>query len=204
MAEAATRRLVLLAGASGSGKSRLVRMAGCPSVTLDDFYRDGDHPDLPQTLGIVDWDDIASWDADRALETLTALLTHGRAEVPTYSITANATVGSRTVDLGEAPVVVAEGIFAPQMFQRCRAAGLPVTAIWLDRPRTLSLVLRLVRDLREARKKPSVLVRRGLALWRAEPDVRARALAEGCTPMSFRSALAHLTDSPPSDTHKEA
>ncbi|MDN5724375.1 MAG: hypothetical protein L0G99_00385 [Propionibacteriales bacterium] len=187
-------------------------MSGCPSVSLDDFYRDGDHPDLPQTLGIVDWDDIASWDADGAVATLSELLATGRAEVPVYSIAANARTGSRTVDLDDvggpgrsrAPgcsgVIVAEGIFAPQMFERCRDAGLPVTAIWLDRPRTLSLVLRLVRDLREGRKRPGVLVRRGLALWRAEPGVRARALAAGCTPMSFRSALADLTGRPePSD-----
>ena len=51
-------RLVLIAGASGSGKSRLAHAAGCPSLRLDDFYHDADHPDLPRTeFGIADWDD---------------------------------------------------------------------------------------------------------------------------------------------------
>lgn len=35
------RRVVLLAGPSGSGKSPLARASGLPVITLDDFYRDG-------------------------------------------------------------------------------------------------------------------------------------------------------------------
>ena len=45
--------VILLAGPSGSGKSRLAAMAGCPRLNLDDFYFDADHPGLPHTLGIV-------------------------------------------------------------------------------------------------------------------------------------------------------
>ena len=62
-------------------------------------------------------------------------------------------------------------------------------ALYLDRPRTLTMVLRFVRDVREHRKPLGVLIRRGLALWRAEPAVRAHALAAGCRPVSLREAL---------------
>ena len=45
--------LILLAGPSGSGKSRLVATAACPRVNLDDFYRDEDDPANPRTSTTV-------------------------------------------------------------------------------------------------------------------------------------------------------
>ena len=61
---AAQAQVILLTGPSGAGKSRLAHRLqtayGWPIVRLDDFYRDGDEPELPQVaLGgepITDWD----------------------------------------------------------------------------------------------------------------------------------------------------
>jgi uridine kinase len=191
-------RLVLLAGPSGSGKSRLVSMAGCPQVNLDDFYRDEDDPANPRTTTTVgageepavDWDDVGSWDADAALAALVSLCTTGRAEVPTYDISTSRRTGSRTVDLGGARTFVAEGLFAPDIVPAARAAGLDMDALYLDRPRAQTLLFRFVRDVSEHRKPLPVLLRRGAALYRAEPALRARALASGCRPVSLREALA--------------
>lgn len=192
------RRIVLLAGPSGSGKSRVARLSGATLLRLDDYYLDADHAGLPRTgFGIADWDDPGTWDAEGALAALVSLATTGTAEVPTYDIALSRRVGSQTLTLpapaaGERVVVVAEGIFAPHLLPRARAAGLSVTGIWLDRPRWATFAMRLARDLRERRKPPWVLLRRGLALLRDEPEAARRALALGCVPMTLTAAQATI------------
>ncbi|MGB4273041.1 MAG: uridine kinase [Propionicimonas sp.] len=186
-------RLVLIAGPSGSGKSRLTRAMGCPSLRLDDFYFDADHPGMPRTtLGITDWDDPRSWDAGAAVDALRHLLADGEVEVPSYSIAASRRTGTHRVRLDGARSLTAEGIFAIEFLATCRAAGLAPEAIYLDRPAPLLLVLRMRRDLAARRKPPWILLRRGLALCRAQPDLRRRAVAAGFRPLSMRQALRAL------------
>ena len=185
-----TRQLVLVAGPSGSGKSRLTRMAGAASLSLDEFYHDHDHPGMPRSpIGITDWDKVESWDLDLAVKTLRQLLDEGRAEIPIYDISISERVGTRMLECGDATVIVAEGIFAPDAYRAVLDAGIPARAIWLDRPRAANFSRRLARDLKEHRKPPGVLVKRGIALYRDEPAKRAAALAAGFTPMSMRKAL---------------
>lgn len=180
---------ILLAGPSGSGKSRLAAAAGCPRLNLDDFYRDGDHPAMPHTLGIVDWDHPDSWDAADAVAAVVALCRTGSADVPVYDIAANRRTGRQRVELRGSRVFIAEGVFAPEIVGRCRDAGVPVDALYLDRSRTATMVRRFLRDVAEHRKPVPVLLRRGWALWRDEPRSRAHALALGCRPVSMAEAL---------------
>lgn len=182
--------MLLLAGPSGSGKSRVAALSGRPRLALDDFYLDGDHEALPRTLGIVDWDDPRSWDAGAAVAAITELCVSGATVVPRYDIATSTRTGTTRLDLGTSSVFVAEGVFAPDIVDACRAAGVPLDALYLDRPRTVTLLFRFVRDLDERRKPPWILLRRGLARWRAEPEIRRHALARGCRPVSMRSALA--------------
>ena len=184
-----TARVVVLAGPSGAGKSRLAARLhgayGWPVVRLDDFYRDGDDPALPtRDLGgttIVDWDDPASWAAAAAVGALDRLVTTGSVEVPVYDISRSASVGTARVDAPSDDLVVAEGIFAAEIIGDLRAAGLLHSAWCVRHPRWVTFGRRLVRDLAERRKPPLVLLRRGVALTRAEPDLVARMERLGAT-----------------------
>ena len=192
-------RLVLIAGPSGSGKSRLAHVTGCPALRLDDFYFDADHPDMPRSpIGIIDWDDPRSWNAEAAVVALAGLVANGQVEVPAYSISESRRVGSHLLRLDGATCLTAEGIFAIDFLAVCRTAGLATEAIYIDRPGVVVFWLRLRRDLSKKRKPPTILLRRGLALWRAQPALRRKAMAAGFTPMTMRAAVAHLTEDTPS------
>ena len=193
-------RVVLLAGASGSGKTSLTRRVGLPTLALDDFYRDaGDvrnDPPLPRRFGIVDWDDPASWDADAALATIERLCREGCADVPVYDIPTSHRTGTVRLDLGGRRVFVAEGVFAAELVPRLRALpdgdALLADAICLTLHPAVTFGRRLLRDLAEMRKPPLTLVRRGIGLARCERALVERWTALGCRPCSMPEAESAL------------
>ncbi len=185
--------VVILAGPSGSGKSHLAERLGWTVLRLDDFYHPVDHPELPlSTLGIADWDHPGSWDRAAAMAAIESLCRDGRAEVPIYDISVSRPVGTHEVVL-TGDRFIAEGLFATEIIDDCRAAGVLDSAICLTRPRPLVFALRLVRDLRESRKPPVTLVRRGWRLLQDQPRVIAAAIAAGCVPMHPRRAYRYLS-----------
>ncbi len=192
-------RLVVIAGPSGSGKSHLARQLarelGLTVMRLDDFYRDGDDPALPRAHGLVDWDDPASWDADAAVAAAVALVTDGAATVPTYDIATSRATGSTRLVVGDAPVVLVEGIFAADVVPRLRAQGVLADALALTHRPAVTFARRLARDLREARKPPLTLVRRGWRLMRAEPAIVQHQTSMGaiaCTKAVARQRVRDL------------
>jgi uridine kinase len=188
-------RVVLLAGPSGSGKSYIAQRTGLPVLCLDDFYKDGDDPTLPRQNGLVDWESPHSWDAAAAVETIVRLAREGKADVPVYAIGADRRVATRPFEVADSPLFVAEGIFAAEIVEECRRRGVLAGAYALRRPRGATFVRRLARDLAEQRKAPRVLVRRGLALLRAEPAVLRRQTglgAEAARAGEVRRAVAGM------------
>jgi uridine kinase len=186
-------RVVVLAGPSGSGKSRLAQRAGLPILRLDDYYRSGDDPGLPRiphgaNAGLVDWDDPRSWHRDEAVEAIHTLATTGRAVAPVYDISRNGPCGTHEVDLAGSALFVAEGIFAQEVVAACRARGVLAAALCLRQHPVVTFWRRLTRDLREHRKPPLVLVRRGWALMRAQGRIVADAAALGCDVVSVAEA----------------
>ncbi len=187
-------RIVLLTGPSGSGKTSLTRRVGLPVVALDDFYRDGDHPDLPRRYGIVDWDDPRSWDHAAALAALLEIARTGRAQVPLYDIPTNRRTSVRQFDAGDSPIVLAEGIFAAELIADLRDEDVLADALLLWRPRAQTFWFRLMRDLGEARKPPLTLVRRGLSHARSEPAMLAALERRGARRMRVHEAESHIRD----------
>lgn len=195
-------RVVVVAGPSGSGKSRLCRRLatehGLPVVNLDDFYKDGSDPTLPRVhlaggADVVDWDDPASWVLEDAVAALEELCGDGCADIPIYDIASDGRVGHRVVSLEGAPYVLAEGIFADQVVAPCRAAGLLADAICVHNPRLLTFWRRLVRDVRERRKPVWVLLRRGVSLLRHDLDVVDRARRAGCEVLTSEQAFGRVS-----------
>jgi uridine kinase len=184
----ARQRVVVLAGPSGSGKSRLAARFhaahGWPIFRLDDFYRDEDDPSMPRSddLGIIDWDHPDSWDADRAVASLCELVDTGRTDTPVYDISTSRAVGHHLVTAAPGDLIVAEGIFAAEVVDRLRACGVLHSAWCVHHHPAVTFVRRLARDLRERRKPPVTLVRRGLTLMRAEPEIVRRQTELGARP----------------------
>jgi uridine kinase len=191
-------QVIVVAGPSGAGKSRLCTRLALPTVNLDDFYRDGDDPSLPclELTGgepIVDWDDPASWNAAHAVATLQELCTTGAAELPTYDISTSRRTGTQELRLDGRGLVVAEGIFAQEIVAECRRLGMLADAVCVTQHPLVTFVRRLSRDLREHRKPPWVLLRRGVHLTRAQRAVVARAVALGCRVVDGDSAYRELS-----------
>nr|WP_209905375.1 NUDIX domain-containing protein [Brachybacterium sacelli] len=166
--------------------------SGLPVLGLDEFYRDHDDPGLPRRFGIVDWDDPASWNVGAALEALTAIAHDGAADVPEYSISASRRTGTTRLEAGDAPVIIAEGIFAAELIAPLAAAGLLADAIVLHRPTPVVFTLRLARDLREHRKPPLTLLRRGWGLARDQRGDVAAWIRAGMRPEGLRSGVRRL------------
>lgn len=182
----ANARVILLAGPSGSGKSYVARRTELPVLCLDDFYKDGHDPTLPRAHGIVDWDAPGSWDATAALNAIVELAHVGASKIPIYDIAHSRRSDDRLFRLDGSPIFIAEGIFAAEIVNRCRAAGVLADALALQRPPAVTFVRRLVRDLREHRKPPRVLVTRGIRLWLHDREILRRQATLGCQPMTAR------------------
>lgn len=202
----AAPRVVLLGGASGSGKSYLARRYGRPHLPLDAFYfqqaddgaAGGPGPVFPRTpYGEIDWDDPGTWDEQAAVDAVVELLEEGVTQVPDYDISTSSVLGRTAVALEPGGLIVAEGIFAECMPAALTRAGVPFDAWYIDQPRTETAARRLARDVAERRKPLPFLLQRGWALFRTDRARRTRVLAAGFTPRPKRELHRILAGAAP-------
>jgi uridine kinase len=166
-------------------------------LNLDDFYKDGDDPTLPCVdlaggAPIVDWDSPDSWHLADALDAIERLCHAHRADVPSYDIAQSRRTGHRLLELAGSTHFVAEGIFAQEVVGECVRRGVLADAICVTQHPATTFVRRLTRDLREHRKPPGVLVRRGLHLMLAQRKVVEHAAALGCRVLHPEVAYAEI------------
>lgn len=193
-------RVIVLAGPSGAGKSRLAERLGYPVLRLDDFYHDADDPALPlistgPNAGTVDWDHPASWSHTEAVAALERLCHTGTAVVPVYEISRSQRRGDHCIELHGATRLVAEGIFAPEVVADCQRLGLLAGAYCITQRPLVTFWRRLTRDLREHRKPPLLLLRRGIALMHDQRRIVEHAVRLGCRRATPDEAYAELTGS---------
>lgn len=181
-------RVVLLSGASGSGKTRFAKRTRLPAVGLDNFYYDVDQPGMPLTHGEVDWDHIETWNRRGAVLSLVELCTTGSTSVPVYDIPTSRKIGAQDVSLNGERIVVAEGIFAADIITDLTSEGILAEALAITRPRLTAAWFRLMRDLDEGRKKPSVLVRRGWEHFLRHPGTYRDLEDKGARPVTVDEA----------------
>ncbi|MFE9767143.1 uridine kinase [Streptomyces sp. NPDC005808] len=188
-------RVVLLCGPSGSGKSLLAAASGLPVLRLDDFYKEGTDPTLPQVEGSadIDWDHPLSWDASAAVTAIEELCRTGRTAIPVYDISLSARTGTEALHIDRTPLFIAEGIFAAEIVGHCQELGVLADALCLSRGPVTTFRRRFLRDLREGRKSVLFLLRRGWRLMRAERSIVARQTALGAYPCDKGEALGRLT-----------
>jgi uridine kinase len=196
--EAVRAQVIVLAGPSGAGKSRLAERLGLPVLRLDDFYKSGGDPTLPviqsgANTGLTDWDHPDSWLRAEAVATLERLCRDGHAEVPVYDLARDGRCGTQVLDLGEHRYFVAEGIFAQEVVPASALTGGLAEAYCVRQHAGVTFWRRLTRDLRERRKPPLVLVRRGWALLRDQQRVVSHAVDLGCRPVTPDQAYAEIS-----------
>lgn len=148
---AGTPKIVLLAGGSGSGKTRLAQAllrdlsAGVGlCLSQDSFYRDQSHLS-PAARARLNFDHPEQIDWPLLAETVERLASGIPAEIPVYDFATHTRRSHRTI----APVshlIVIEGTLVLTVPELRRQATL---AVFLDTPEWLRLLRRLRRDHRE-------------------------------------------------------
>ena len=163
----AAARVVLLTGPSGSGKSVPRRPLRAARAAPRRLLQGGRRPDAAALLdgsSDIDWDSPLSWDADAAVAAIDELCRTGRTTSRCTTSRPAPAVGEEALDIGRAPLFIAEGIFAADIVGALPGAGAAggraVPARAARRRRSAG---GLLRDLREGRKSVPFLLRRGLA-----------------------------------------
>ena len=182
-------QVIVLAGPSGPASPGSPNGSGCrccgsTTSTRTATTRRSPGSTAGANAGLVDWDHPGSWlPRRRARGRSTRLCRDGRADVPVYDIARDGRCGcTRSSTSAARRASWPRGSSPRRSSPPAATRGLLAAAYCVRQHPCVTFWRRLTRDLREHRKPPLVLVRRGLALMRDQRRVVARAVALGCVP----------------------
>lgn len=146
-----TRRVIGIAGGSGSGKSTVARrvaeaLGPSSAVTLDmdGYYRNLTHL-TPAERRLVNWDHPDAFDLDLFATQLGELAAGRPIEKPVYDFVTHARA-PQTVRLRPADVILVEGIL---LFVDPRVRALCDVKVFVDTDADLRLIRRIRRDIQD-------------------------------------------------------
>lgn len=182
--------VIFVAGLSGSGKTVAAERSGVlPAVRLDSYFHDA-HPKLPRWLGRTDWETVESFNLDAAVEDVFALARGSQVAVPVYDHHSSARVGSEVVTT--AGPFVAEGVYAPEVYARAVASGIPSALLLIDVPAHTAYLARVRRDFGERHMNPIWALVRSTRLALRHGRYRQTVVSLGAEAHSRASAPARI------------
>ena len=183
--------MIFVAGLSGSGKTVAADRSGVrPVVPLDSYYHD-DHVVLPKWLGRSDWEAIGAYDLDNATSAVLALARGVDVDVPVYDHHVNAKIAVQTTRA--VGPFVAEGVYAPDVYERVVAAGIAAALVLIDVPARTAFAARIRRDVGDRRMSPVWALVRSSRLVLRHASYRSAVVALGADARSRKVAPARIS-----------
>jgi uridine kinase len=182
--------VIFVGGLSGTGKTFLASASRLPVLSLDRFFFSVSQPDLPKWFGRPDWESMESFEIDAAVAAVSQLAHGHPTSVPMYDHIDDQRVGTEVVH--PAPVVVAEGVYAPHVYAHAIQQGIPSRLLVMRTGVVNAFVARLVRDVRDRKMNCAWAVLRSSRLAIRHRSYLSEAREAGAELVTRESALSRL------------
>ncbi len=177
----AVRRVIVIAGASGTGKTTIAAASGMPVLSLDAFYRSATDAGMPRWFGDVDWENAAAFDVEAAAAATRSLLSSGRTQFRSHDLVTEVSQQDERVVVAQGPCLVVEGVMATEVLRLLRRelGDLQLVFFVLRRNRITNFFGRIKRDVMKRHRSWHRAVLRSLRVACAERRLQQRAVSHG-------------------------
>jgi uridine kinase len=175
------RRVIVIAGASGTGKTTIAEQSSLPVLSLDAFYRSATEAGMPRWFGDVDWEDPATFDVEAAATATRSLILSGRARFRTHDLITEVSQEDERLVVARGHCLVVEGVMATEVVTMLRSElhNLELVFFVLRRGRLTNFVGRIRRDVTDRRRRWHRAVLRSFRVLSVENRLQQRAVALG-------------------------
>jgi uridine kinase len=188
------QRVIVIAGASGTGKTTIAAASGMPVLSLDAFYRPATDAGLPRWFGDVDWEHSATFDLEAAAAATRALIRSGRTQFRSHDLVTEVSHEDERVVVAQGPCLVVEGVMATEVVTmlRCELHDVELAFFVLRRNRLTNFGGRIKRDINVRRRRWHRAVLRSLRVLSVEARLQQRAITSGAEVVGRRQLRAKL------------